>query len=95
MMEGKVEELIEKLKKEKTISIPGKWPLGSYTFKRDDIMDEFLEGLKNKRVLGIRCQMCGLVYVPPKLVCGKCHSEIDIGRDENWIEVSDRGGGGI
>ena len=90
-MEKEIEELREKLKREETISIPGEWPLSAHNFKRDNISDRFLEGLKGGRVLGIRCQMCGLVYVPPKLLCGKCYSEIDIGRDENWIEVSDRG----
>lgn len=87
----KLRDKLDKLKKEETISIPGGWPLSSHNFKRDNISDRFLERLKDKRIFGIRCQMCGLVYVPPKLICGKCHSEIDIGRDENWIEVSDRG----
>lgn len=89
-MEKDVERL-EEIKKEVTISIPGEWPLVSHNFKRDNITERFLEGLKNGRVFGVTCRMCGKVYVPPKLICGKCHTEIDIGKEENWIEVSDRG----
>jgi len=79
------------MEKKETISIPGEWPLSSYTFKADKVMDRFLDGLKDKRILGIKCPGCGIIYVPPKLLCGRCHSQLRIDRAEDWVPVSDKG----
>ncbi|MFQ5996757.1 MAG: Zn-ribbon domain-containing OB-fold protein [Dehalococcoidales bacterium] len=35
---------------------------------------EFNEGLKENKLLGLKCQECGTVTVPPKMVCRKCAS---------------------
>ena len=82
---------MEKKEREETISIPGEWPLNAYTFKADKVMDRYLEGLKNKRVLGVKCPGCGIIYVPPKPYCGRCHTKLMIDRTEYWVEVSDKG----
>ena len=36
----------------------------------------FQEIRDNRQILGIKCPQCGLVYVPPRRVCGKCFVEM-------------------
>jgi len=40
----------------------------------------------NKKIFGIRCPVCDLVYVPPRLSCKNCFTEL-----KEWVEVSDIG----
>ena len=82
---------MEKKEREETISIPGEWPLSAYTYKADKVMDRYLESLKNKRVVGVKCPGCGIIYVPPKPLCERCHTKLRIDRTEDWVEVSDEG----
>ncbi len=35
---------------------------------------EYNEALKEDRLLGLKCKECGVVTVPPKIVCRKCAS---------------------
>jgi len=35
---------------------------------------DYNEALKKNRLLGLRCQDCGAITVPPKLACSKCTS---------------------
>ena len=35
---------------------------------------EYNEALKENKLLGLKCQECGTVTVPPKMVCRKCTS---------------------
>ena len=35
---------------------------------------DFNEGLKQNKLLGLKCKDCGTVTVPPKMVCRKCAS---------------------
>ena len=35
---------------------------------------EFNEALKNDKILGLKCQKCGNINVPPRMVCSKCTS---------------------
>ena len=35
---------------------------------------EYNEALKQNKLLGLKCQECGTVTVPPKMVCRKCTS---------------------
>ena len=46
----------------------------------------FAELRDNKRIMGIRCAECNCVYVPPRISCRKCFSEL-----KEWVEVSDTG----
>ena len=47
---------------------------------------EFNEGLKNDKILGLKCNQCGNINVPPKMVCSKCHS-----MDMQSVEVAGKG----
>ena len=33
---------------------------------------EYSEALKKNRLLGLKCQECGIITVPPKMVCREC-----------------------
>jgi uncharacterized OB-fold protein len=46
----------------------------------------FAEIRDNRRIQGIRCPACGLVYVPPRSTCGRCFSVL-----HEWVEVGPRG----
>ncbi len=47
---------------------------------------EFDEALKNDRILGLKCQQCGNINVPPKMVCSKCTSP-----DMEVVELGSKG----
>lgn len=47
---------------------------------------EYNEALKNDKLLGLKCQQCGNIIVPPKMVCEKCNST-----DMEIIELSGKG----
>jgi uncharacterized OB-fold protein len=54
-------------------------------------LSRFFEVLKEDgKLLANRCPKCRRVVFPPRVVCGWCKIRIE-DRDENWIELSDRG----
>jgi len=51
------------------------------------VASKFLIELRdNKRIFGMRCPECRLVYVPARSICPKCMCKMD-----EWVEVSDKG----
>ena len=57
----------------RTRTIPGNWYLSSYKYKYNIThMQPFLDKLKEKKLIGLKCQGCNSVSFPPKFVCGKC-----------------------
>lgn len=50
--------------------MPYEWSVGKYGSAF------FNEIREHKRFLGIKCPGCGLVYVPPRRVCGPCFREL-------------------
>lgn len=46
----------------------------------------YLEGLKRGVILGVRCNKCGRVMVPPRIFCEWCFRNID-----EWVELKDTG----
>ncbi len=66
-----------------TRSMSGQWFLSSYRYKFNDTRFEpFLEALKNKKLIGLKCQGCNTVSFPPKLVCGRCLVE-----PNRWVNL--------
>ncbi|HDP81144.1 MAG TPA: Zn-ribbon domain-containing OB-fold protein [Spirochaetes bacterium] len=53
-----------------TDPMPYEWSVGKYGSAF------FNEIRERKRFLGIKCPGCGLVYVPPRRVCGPCFREL-------------------
>jgi uncharacterized OB-fold protein len=64
---------------EDTITLPYRWTVGP-------VGARFLEGLKDKKILGIRCAQCQRTLVPARAFCPRCFVDLN-----DWVEVSDHG----
>ncbi len=73
--------------KKETVSIEGGWPLEHWRWKFESmaLIRKTLEGLKDKKLLALKCPGCGLVYFLPKPYC-TCLSTPD-----EWVEIKDTG----
>lgn len=69
-----------------TITVEGEWNIGAYKYKAPRLLEEYVQGLKQKQIIGSLCLGCGKVIVPPRNICGRCHRKMD-GR----MVVSDKG----
>lgn len=69
--------LVNRMKE--TLRIPYRWAYGK------SMSSFFTEMKENKRIIGKRCPVCGLVGSPPKSYCGNCFVETE----EELIELSD------
>jgi uncharacterized OB-fold protein len=59
-----------------------------YTYFAGKVGSKFLTTIRDKKqILGIRCEKCNQVYVPPRQICDVCMTDI---RD-NWVEVKSEG----
>lgn len=47
---------------------------------------EFIDHLKNNRLMGTKCKKCGKVYFPPRGDCTSC-----LGEEIEWVEVKGEG----
>ena len=57
-----------------------------YNWDAGITMEGYLEGLKDGKILGIRCPECRRTLVPPRAFCELCFRPLD-----DWVEVSDTG----
>ena len=69
-----------------TMMVDGFWNIGAYRYKGNTLIQEYVEGLKEKKLIGSLCPGCGKVIVPPRNLCGRCHRRMD-----KRIVVSDKG----
>jgi uncharacterized OB-fold protein len=60
-----------------------------FSFWVGQYMDKFYDGLENKKIVGNKCPSCNNVFCPPRKVCGKCNSTIQL--DQNWVDLPDTG----
>lgn len=67
------------------LEIPGKWEI-EYRYAAGPYISKFLEGLKEKKIYGVRCPSCRRVLIPPRMFCDRCHVELN-----EWVEVKDQG----
>ena len=58
-----------------------RWKVGRYLSRFNQEMRD------NKRLVANRCPKCGMLYLPPQMVCGRCH----VRAGEEFIELSDKG----
>ena len=42
--------------------------------------------LSEEKLMGSRCQKCGVLFVPPRSICIKCH-----GTEMEWVEMKGKG----
>ena len=70
-----------------TREVQGTWDVTTYTYRMDGRGVKVLaEGMKEKKIRGIRCKECGTVYVPGPTYCRKCFIDID-----EVVDCSDEG----
>jgi len=62
------------------LKVPYCYSMGATTSKF------FSEIRDNKKISGLKCPKCRVVYVPPRSTCGRCFSLL-----QDWVEVSDKG----
>jgi len=62
------------------IKVPYRYSMGATTSKF------FIEMRDHKKILGLKCPKCQVVFVPPRSICGRCFSAM-----EEWVQVSDIG----
>lgn len=78
--------MAEKNERKETMGVQGIWNVGAYRYKAPPLMEEYTQGLKEKKIIGSWCRGCAKVIVPPRNICGRCHRRMD-----ERIVVSDRG----
>ena len=79
MSEGKEEKV-------KTRVIKGTWDVKYKWLFQTDLIEKYVAGLKEKKIIGTKCPKCGRVFTPPSPRCGRCFIELD-----EWTEVKDTG----
>ncbi len=55
-------------------------------FATGPVMGKFLKGLKDKKILAIKCPECGRLQSPPREVCAICRV-----RNDEWVEIGPAG----
>lgn len=58
----------------------------TYNYRVGQYLQRYMDGLKEQKILGIRCPSCGKVRVPPRSTCGPCNRKM-----EEWVEVGPAG----
>ena len=65
------------LKRDEMYRLPGLVryrPVARYRFSAGIAQTRFLKALREGRIIGSRCPVCGRVYVPPRAFCEYCHA---------------------
>jgi hypothetical protein len=55
-------------------------------FATGPVMGRFLNALKEKRILAIRCPVCGRLQSPPREVCAPCRTA-----NRDWVDIGPKG----
>lgn len=74
-----VEQEQELLALKRTVSVRQKFATGP-------VMGKFLKALKEKKILSIKCPVCGRLQSPPREVCAICRV-----RNDEWVEIGPNG----
>lgn len=70
-----------------TRQVQAMWDVSTYKYRMEGGGLRLLtEAMKEKKIKGIRCPECGMVYVPGPTYCRKCFTDID-----EVVEVKDTG----
>lgn len=59
-----------------------------YTYFAGRTGSEFLISIRDRqKIMGVRCDHCSKVFVPPRQTCEKCMADIS----DKWVELSNAG----
>ena len=68
-------------------TIPGKLAL-PYTYFAGRVGSRFITTLRDRhKIMGVRCDHCDMVFVPPRQACERCLRDLS----DQWCEVGTRG----
>ena len=68
-------------------TVDGKLAL-PYTYFAGRVGSKFLTTIRDeKKIMGIKCNKCNVVFVPPRQTCDVCMEDIR----ENWVDVQNTG----
>ncbi|OFW57399.1 MAG: hypothetical protein A2W01_07115 [Candidatus Solincola sediminis] len=72
---------------EETRIVNATWDVSTFKYRIEGQgLTRMLSGMRDAKLIGIKCSKCGTVYLPGSFYCRKCHIEID-----EAIEVGDHG----
>lgn len=71
--------------KEDVLKIKASWNI-PYTHTAGIHGTKFLKGLKDKKIIGVKCDKCRRVIVPPRPFCERCFVRLN-----HFVEVKDEG----
>ncbi len=71
---------------EKKITYSWWEPEVQYSWSLGLAMSEFLTGLKQGKILGIKCKRCERIIVPPRMFCELCYGPTD-----EWVQLENTG----
>ncbi|MHA2007388.1 MAG: Zn-ribbon domain-containing OB-fold protein [Promethearchaeota archaeon] len=54
--------------------------------EKEITVQNYLEYVNSKKLMGSKCKKCSATYVPPRKLCIKCNST-----DLDWVEMSGKG----
>lgn len=54
--------------------------------EKEFTIQNYLEFIQNKKLMGARCKNCGELYIPVRMLCTKCNSA-----NMEWTEMSGEG----
>jgi uncharacterized OB-fold protein len=57
-----------------------------YSWTAGQAISRFLNGLKEGKIYGVKCNKCRRIMVPPRVFCELCYKPID-----EWVELKDMG----
>ncbi|RLI79821.1 DNA-binding protein [Archaeoglobales archaeon] len=57
-----------------------------YSWTAGQAISRFLNELKRGRIIGVKCNECGRIMVPPRLYCELCYKPIN-----EWVYLKDTG----
>jgi len=73
--------------KEYAFVIEGKMAL-PYQYYAGAIGSKFICALRDeKKILGVRCDACGMTFIPPRQTCERCFADLT----EKWVELEPTG----
>lgn len=50
----------------------------TYNYRVGPYLENYIQGLGKKKILGSKCPDCGKVAVPPRKMCGACNTIMDV-----------------
>jgi uncharacterized OB-fold protein len=68
------------------VSVTPWTPALEYAWDAGEAISRFLQGLRDGRILGVRCRQCGRTVTPPRAFC-----EVDFRPMDQWVELPDTG----